>query len=466
MQNSKLICQHELSPLAKQISGASSKNRTFHRSNNDDDDILYVPVNQICWQVTFTKDGIYLAACYGGPEPCIRIWMRCIEKDTTTVSPSSTTKLDRWELQAVLTGIHERTVRSVAFAPFVKNPIILASASFDGSIAIWEQELTTTTTTMNDNPNYNSNKQQWTCAAQLEGHDNEVKCVVWNATGSLLASCGRDKTVWIWECYLDGTIGGSGGNNSNHGGDYECVAVLNGHTADVKCVVFAPSHGEWGDGGDEILLSSSYDDTIKCWVEDTSTGDWYCGATISSVHTSTIWTLTLAPSGTRLLSGSADGSIGIYKSYTKNEKKALLASCNEHERRELLNNSNTSTVNGLWRCIGTLPSVHHNLTVNSISYASTQVGHGRLASCGDDHCIVICRERCRSPNNKTTTSASRHDNETTKPMLLSDETPCYEIEVSVMTPTEINCVCWNPLDGSVLASAHDDGIVRIWNYST
>lgn len=57
--------------------------------------------------------------------------------------------------------------------------------SFDATCVIWELQRKGVT-------------MEWEMVTSLEGHENEVKSVAWNAAGTLLATSSRDKSVWIW----------------------------------------------------------------------------------------------------------------------------------------------------------------------------------------------------------------------------------------------------------------------------
>lgn len=437
------------------------------------------------WSCSWSHDGRTLATAHGRPGfPCVRIWK--FHKYS-----------NEWKLSATLRqdddgdnmtsggggggGALPRTIRAVEFAYTPPNVrYILACASFDGTVRIWEDfssESNGNTTTAQQNLGdsygmdcdnsdndiaYANTNAGWENTAQLEGHENEVKDISWNSTGTLLATCGRDKTIWIWECFLPGLIGSqgngstsfnpdgiAGGNNGGGGqGDFECISILTSHTGDVKDVEFTSSLNQFGDG-DDILLSASYDDTIKVWAEED--GEWYCALTLTNVHTSTIWSIALSSSGVRMISASADCSIGIWKFYTIGEKRQMVSDDKKGDSDDNIDMGSYS--DGLWKCTGKLPNAHKQ-PIYTVHCAPSRAGHGRIVSGGGDDSIQIYREiLCRNNNSNNSSSTS--------------ESPLFTSEVCIKRAHDgdVNCVRWHPLDGSILASVGDDGLVKIWKYS-
>ncbi|KAK0525181.1 ribosome assembly [Tilletia horrida] len=127
----------------------------------------------------------------------------------TNVSPTPKKPIAR------LTG-HQQTVNHVAFSP---SGTLLASASFDKSIKLW-------------------NARTGKFIATLRAHVGSVYRLTWSADSRLLVSASKDSTVKVWDVAKG-----------------KLKRDLSGHTDEVYCVDFA---------GDRVA-SGGRDRTLKIW---------------------------------------------------------------------------------------------------------------------------------------------------------------------------------------------------------
>ena len=118
----------------------------------------------------------------------------------------------------------------------------------------------------------------------LEGHDNEMKTARWSHDRTMIVTCSRDKSVWVWNA-----------------SDGDCIAVHRGHGADVKDAMFSPD--------DQLIASVSFDGTLKIWVPTEEIGE------IQSFedHSGTVWSLAFNPNNSDIVTVGEDGKAMLYK---------------------------------------------------------------------------------------------------------------------------------------------------------
>lgn len=309
----------------------------------------------VLWQAAWSPSGDSLAVC--GSDRVIRIYRF---------------SNDQLHLSDRLVKGHIRTIRSVQFDPSGHR---LAAASFDGTVTIWSK----------------GGPQGWRCTATLEGHENEVKALSWSPDQRWLATCGRDKTVWIWE-----VIGEDGEEEEQ----YECSAVLPDHLQDVKQVQWCPN----GDK-DPLLLSCSYDETVRLWTRDPVLDEWYCAASLTG-HASTVWAVAWEPSGEAFASVSDDQCMVIWR---------RLADRFEPAQR-------------LWNA--------HSRPIYSVSWTTQATTLSIIATCSGDRSLAVWTE---------------------------DDSGEFGLAVRVedAQEAEINCVSWHP-KLPILAACSDDGRISLW----
>jgi WD40 repeat protein len=117
--------------------------------------------------------------------------------------------------------------------------------------------------------------------AQFIGHEGHVYKAAFSSDSRLLASCGVDRTVRLWQIE-NGTS-----------------QILSGHTDEVYAVAFHP------DG--TRLASAGRDGAI--WLWDLARGEQVMRL---PGHTSYIWSLAFSPDGATLASSSGDATVRLW----------------------------------------------------------------------------------------------------------------------------------------------------------
>lgn len=364
------------------------------------------------------KPPLHSRAWSSVPHPTLPLLATAHEKQVTVYSLSTLTK------HSALTGGHTRSVRCAAWKPGLPlGKLCLVTGSFDATAGLWRWEggggsrgadtddgqaleMDVTSISQQQHQQQQNKKtrgdgedvsdreddvdDEWEFTLVLEGHENEVKGAAFSPSGQFLATCSRDKTVWVWE-----DVGAAEGDD-----EWETVAVLGEHDGDVKAVAWCPDtpgrdrRARHGHGAD-VLASASYDNTVRVWREDAD-GEWVCVAVLEA-HGGTVWGVQWEETGKgnampRLMSWSADGTVRIWRLVEEEAEPAAEGGGEGAARNPFMGTGIPNTMRrGLredWVCEAVLPTVHTR-DIYSASWSGTS---GMIASTGSDGVVAVYAE--------------------------------------------------------------------------
>jgi len=172
---------------------------------------------------------------------------------------------------ALTLGPHPTDVYCAAFGGTGESPQ-LVSGTFGGWVRVWELESGQLT-------------MEW------RGHDAPVRGACFSPDGTLLATTSEDHTIKLWNTR-----------------DWSEVRSLRGHTDGVHSPVFSPDGSR--------LATCSRDRTIRLW-------DVESGISVATLlgHRGWVTALDFAPDGTWLASGSNDKSVILWET-TRSQRRA------------------------------------------------------------------------------------------------------------------------------------------------
>ncbi|KAG7285075.1 hypothetical protein NEMBOFW57_009695 [Staphylotrichum longicolle] len=201
-------------------------------------------------------------------------------------------------------------------------------------------------------------EKEWEFNLVLEGHENEY-----------LATCSRDKSVWIWEDVSTG---------DDDDDEWETVAVLSEHDGDVKAVACA-----------DVLASASYDNTVRIWREDADGSgsggnafksafggvpntmrrslreEWDCTAVLPKVHTRDIYSATWSAETGLVASTGSDGVIAVYAEDDGTPEDVAMSSPSAEGG---ITENGRPAPKSNWKVLGTVSNAHGPYEVNHVTW--------------------------------------------------------------------------------------------------
>ncbi|KIM99418.1 hypothetical protein OIDMADRAFT_56552 [Oidiodendron maius Zn] len=327
---------------------------------------------------------------------------------------------------------HKTAVMSAAFT---HNSTRLASASWDGTVKIWDinsgeciqtlggddakaqsitfsHDSTRLTSASGDDTIKIWDTGSYKCLQTLRGHNASVTSIAFSHDSTWLVSASDDNTVKVWDM------------NS-----YQCLQTLEGHKTAVMSAAFTHNSTR--------LASASSDGTVKIW--DIISGE--CLQTLKG-HGAVVWSVAFSHDSTRLTSASGDGTIKIWATssgeclQTLDLDSAVVSIAFSHDSTRLVSGSADSLVK-VWdtkrnECLQTFEG--HGGVVRSVTFSHDSTW---LASASDDSTVKIW----------DVSSSSRH------------------LQTLEGHSAEVTSVAFS-YDSTWLASASRDGMVKIWDVSS
>ena len=268
--------------------------------------------------------------------------------------------------------------------------------------------------------------------ATLEGHTNTVYSVSFSPDGTTIASGSFDDTVKLWDV----------ATRTN-------IATLEGHTSLVFSVAFSP------DG--TTLASGSYDNTVKLWDVATRTNI----ATLKG-HTDWVRSVSFSPDGTTLASGSHDNTVKLWDVVEILRTTLVKISGDNQQGTFGSTLANPLAVEVRDRDNNPFPGVEVTFTVT--------YGDGLLSGQFTvEHVTTDANGRA------TRTFTLGHDPETNTVEVSIGPKLVWTFHAVGFSPYQITTleghrsrsrsVSFSP-DGTTLASASDDGTVKLWDVAT